>query len=180
MKVYVNGEGFAVRRGLCHFYHQRNEPLKTPQTRPLFLCREQSHRSALARHAGHGLRSLHKEFGTCPSAVHGACRSAVSACAETTSLCPDFPLDPHTSNFILSQDARHNRLTSCLQGHPKTALMGCPCKRQPSHASQPPLRCGCLRYVLRALPLINRGAGWTVLHSAALLKVYRLRLSAHY
>ena len=113
--------------------------------------------NALARHAGHGLRSLHKEFGTCPSAVHGACRSAVSACAETTSLCPDFPLDPHTSNFIRSQDARHNRLTSCLQGHPKTALMGCPCKRQPSHASQPPLRCGCLRYVLRALPLINRG-----------------------
>ena len=67
-------------------------PLKTPQTRPLFLCRGQSHRSALARHAGHGLRSLHKEFGTCPSAVHGACRSAVSACAETTSLCPDFLL----------------------------------------------------------------------------------------
>ena len=101
-------------------------------------------------------------------------------CAETTSLCPDFPLDHYTANFIRSQDARHNRLASCLQGHPKTALMGCPCKRQPSHASQPPLRCGCLHYVLCALPLINRGASWTVQHSVALLKVYRLRLSVHY
>ena len=27
-KVYVNGEGFAVRRGLFRFNHQRNEPLK--------------------------------------------------------------------------------------------------------------------------------------------------------
>ena len=36
---------------------------------------------------------------------------------------------------------------------------GCPCKRQPLHASQLSLRCGCLRYVLCALPLINRG-GW--------------------
>lgn len=38
------------------------------------------------------------------------------------------------------------------------------------------MRCGCLRYVLCALPPINRGASWTVQHSVALLKVYRLRL----
>lgn len=101
-------------------------------------------------------------------------------CAETTSLCLDFPLGFYTTNYIRLQDARHNRLTSCLRGHPKTALMGYPCKRQPLHASQPTLRYGCLRYVLCALPLINRGASWTALHSAALLKVYRLRLSSHY
>ena len=81
-----------MRVALFFFIISGTSPLKTPQTRPLFLYRGQSHRSALARHAGHGLRSLHKEFGTCPSAVHGACRSAVSACAETTSLCPVFLL----------------------------------------------------------------------------------------
>ena len=54
-----------------------------------------------------------------------------------------------------------------MQGHPKTALTGCPCKRQSSHASQPSLRCGCLRYVLCALPLINRGASWTVQYFVA-------------
>ena len=58
--------------------------------------------------------------------------------------------------------------------------MGCLCKRQPLHASQPPLRFGCLRYVLCALPLINRGAFGLLPHDDALLKVYRLRLSARY
>ena len=150
-------------------------PLKTPQTRPLFLCRGQSHRSALARHAGHGLRSLHKEFGTCPSAVHGACRSAVSACAETTSLCPVFllTLTLRTAFACRAQGCEHAADDVAARTPlPALAVSSTLHLRRFTAGN---LRCAadCRRSVLRFAPYRSSivAASWTVRHSVALLKV---------
>ena len=92
---------------------------------------------------------------------------------------PDFPLDVHCElHSLTGRKAQPADLV--LVKTPQDCAMGYLCKRQPLHASQPTLRFGCLRYVLCALPLINRGAFGLLPHVDALLKVYRLRLSARY
>ena len=87
-----------------------------------------------------------------------------------------FPLDVHCElHSLTGRKAQPADLV--LVKTPQDCAMGYLCKRQPLHASQPTLRFGCLRYVLCALPLINRGAFGLLPHVDALLKVYRLRLA---
>ena len=131
--------------------------------------------SALARHAGHGLRSLRKEFGACQSAVHGACRSTVSACAETTSLCPVFllTLTLRTAFACRAQGSEH-AADDVAARTPLTALaVSSPLHLRRFTAGN--LRCAadCRRSVLRFAPYRSSivAAGWTVRHSVALLKV---------
>ena len=131
--------------------------------------------NALARHAGHGLRSLHKEFGTCPSAVHGACRSAVSACAETTSLCPVFllTLTLRTAFACRAQGCEHAADDVAARTPlPALAVSSTLHLRRFTAGN---LRCAadCRRSVLRFAPYRSSivAAGWTVRHSVALLKV---------
>ena len=76
---------------------------------------------------------------------------------------PDSPLDLHSELHSLTGRKAHTA-DLVLVKTPQDFAMGYLCKRQPLHASQPALRFGCLRYVLCASPLINRGAFGLMLH----------------
>ena len=124
---------------------------------------------------GMNLRSLRKEFGTCPSAVHGACRSAVSACAETTSLCPVFllTLTLRTAFACRAQGCEHAADDVAARTPlPALAVSSTLHLRRFTAGN---LRCAadCRRSVLRFAPYRSSivAAGWTVRHSVALLKV---------
>ena len=102
--------------------------------------------------------SLHKVLGTCPSVSTWCLPLGGTACAATTELCPDFPLDLAVNCIRGRRMASNVRLSMCPRGH-RFLRSWCPLRHifaahrwQTSAA----LRFAGGKFSLSATPLINR------------------------